>query len=99
MTVVTLEEAKTRMEELAHLAVSGEEVLITQDKKPTLALKPVAQTVAPGPRIPGMWAGKFEIGEAFFEPMPDEWLGLFYNGPAFPEEKPGSGDPGESGSC
>ena len=88
MTVVTLEEAKTRMEELAQLAVNGEEVLITQDEKPTLALKPIAQTVASGPRIPGMWAGKFEIGPEFFEPMPDEWLDSFYNGPVFPEANP-----------
>ena len=87
MTVVTLEEAKTRMEELAQLAVSGEEVLITQGEKPTLALKPLAPTVAPGPRIPGMWAGKFEVGPEFFEPLPDEWLDAFYNGPVFPEEK------------
>jgi len=77
MTVVTLEEAKTRMEELAQLAVSGEEVLITQGEKPTLALKPVAQTVAPGPRIPGMWAGRFEAGPEFFEPLPDDELDLW----------------------
>jgi hypothetical protein len=71
------------MEELAQLAVRGEEVLITQGDLPTLALKPVQPPAATGPRVPGMWAGKFVVGPEFFEPMPDDWLDTFYNGPIY----------------
>jgi antitoxin (DNA-binding transcriptional repressor) of toxin-antitoxin stability system len=78
MTVVTLEEAKTRMEELAHLAVSGEEVLITQNEKPTLALRPVSSVdETSGKRVGGQWEGRFVVGPEFFEPLPDEELDLW----------------------
>jgi len=68
MTVVTLEEAKTRMEELAHRALSGEEVLITHGDMPTLALKPIGPAGRiSGERVPGQWAGRLVVGPEFFE--------------------------------
>jgi len=85
MTVVTLEEAKERIEELARLATSGEKVRITQGEMPPLDLTPV-YLPSRNPLVFGGWSGKVEVGDDFFEPMSDEWLDLFYNGPIFPPD-------------
>ena len=79
MTVVTLEEAKNRIEELARLAASGEEVRITQGELPTLALKPVEQSEddLTAKRVGGQWEGLFVLGPEFFEPLPDDELDMW----------------------
>ncbi len=76
MTVVTIEEAKERIEELAGLASSGEEVRITRGELPAMELK-VAEKMTTGKRVGGQWEGKFVVGPEFFEPLPDELLDLF----------------------
>ena len=67
MTVVTIEEAKDRIEELAVLASSGEKVRITRGEMPAVELKAAAIPVA-GKRVFGAWAGKFELKDDFLSP-------------------------------
>ena len=86
MTVVTIEEAKERIEELAGLAVGGEDVRITRGDLPAVELK-AAEKAPTGKRVFGAWAGKIELKDDFFQPMPEDWLDLFYNGPVFPEDE------------
>lgn len=84
MTVVTLEEAKTRIDELAQRANEGEAVRIKDADGRELELRPVGTFASV--RVGGQWAGKLEVGAEFFEPMPDDWLDAFENGPVFPDE-------------
>ena len=77
MTVVTIEEAKQRIEELAHLATLGEEVVITQHDSTAVALKPVPSPTVRPKREPGFWAGQFDIDTELLEPLPENELDLW----------------------
>jgi prevent-host-death family protein len=78
MQEVTMFEAKTQLSKLVKLANQGEEVVITSGRERT----PVARIVPAEPvekkgRVPGMFKGTFELGPAFFEPLPEEELRLW----------------------
>jgi prevent-host-death family protein len=78
MQEVSMLEAKTQLSKLVKLANQGEEVVITSGR----ARRPVARIVAAEPvekkgRVPGMFKGVFELGEQFFEPLPEEELRLW----------------------
>ncbi len=75
MITATIFEAKTNLSELIKQAESGEEVVITsgREKKPVArleAIKPVKVQRLGIRETPG-----FELGEAFWEPLPDEATG------------------------
>jgi hypothetical protein len=96
MTVVTIEEAKSRIEELAHLAAGGENIRIAVASGMLLELRPVPQALHPGQkRVGGQWEGLVEVRPDFFEPMPDDWLTEFYEGPVFPSEESDSQESAE----
>ena len=68
--MTTIHHAKTNLSRLIEQAERGEEVIIARGKHAVVrlvALKPAAKT-----RMPGMFKGEFEVGSAFFEPLPPE---------------------------
>lgn len=78
MTSVTIFEAKTRLSELIHKAERGESVMITsgRGKKPVATLEPVIPVITPVPMRLGFCTNPdFELGDAFWEPLPKGWDG------------------------
>ena len=77
MVTATIFEAKTRLSELVKKAQSGETVIITSGREKT----PVAKLEAIEPkkhrRLGFMEDPEFELGEAFWEPLPEEELRLW----------------------
>ena len=73
MIVTTIHRAKTNLSGLIERAERGEEVVIARGKQPVVRLVPVKQP--PKKREPGMFRGEFELGPAFFEPLPPDELG------------------------
>lgn len=69
MTTVNIHEAKTHLSQLVERARAGEEILIAKRGTPYARLCPLQSTE---PRRPGLLEG--EIGEAFFDPLPDDLL-------------------------
>ena len=63
---VNVHEAKTHFSKLLEQAHQGEEIIVAKAGKPYARLMPLAD--APRPRRPG------RLGDAFFEPLPDEEL-------------------------
>jgi prevent-host-death family protein len=76
MISATIFEAKTNLSELIRQAEKGEEVIITSGREKT----PVARLQAIEPvkvkRLGFMETPGFELGEAFWEPLPEEELRL-----------------------
>jgi antitoxin (DNA-binding transcriptional repressor) of toxin-antitoxin stability system len=77
MVTATMFEAKTKLSELVKLAQAGEEVVITsgRDKTPVARIEPI-QKVEPM-RLGILAAPGFVLGDAFWEPMPEEELRLW----------------------
>ncbi len=69
-----IHEAKTHLSRLVERAEAGEEVIIARAGKPVARL--VAYEERRGPRRPGAWRGKVEIGPDFDE-LPGELLDAF----------------------
>ena len=71
----TIFEAKTNLSELIQLAAQGEEVIITSGREKT----PVAKVVPIQPfkpkRLGVCYDPTFELGKAFWEPLPPGWTG------------------------
>jgi antitoxin (DNA-binding transcriptional repressor) of toxin-antitoxin stability system len=57
---------------LIEQAERGEEVVIARGKQPVVRL--VAIGKPPKERVPGMFRSEFELGPAFFEPLPQDEL-------------------------
>jgi prevent-host-death family protein len=72
MTRVTIHQAKTHLSRLLEEVEKGGEVVISRRDKPIARL--VAIEKARPERVPGRFAGQFELGPAFFEPMSDDEL-------------------------
>ena len=72
METVNVHEAKTHLSRLLERAHAGEEVIIAKNGRPYARLCPLEK---PPPRRPGLLAG--EVGDAFFEPLPEEELGAW----------------------
>lgn len=64
-----MHEAKTQLSKLLERAHRGEEIILAKGGKPYAKLVPVRQSAA---RKPGLL--KFRLGDAFFDPLPDEEL-------------------------
>ena len=76
MIEVNIHEAKTQLSKLLEAAESGEEVIIARAGKPVARLVAIATPR----RVPGTMKGVFEIGDAFFEPLPEEELRAWEEG-------------------
>lgn len=74
MTRVTVHEAKTHLSRLLEEVEKGGEVVISRRDKPVARLVPIEEMEALPPRKPGRFAGQFELGPAFFEPLPEDEL-------------------------
>jgi prevent-host-death family protein len=72
MLLTTIHRAKTNLSNLIERAERGDEIVIARGKQPVVRLVPVKK--APKKRVPGMFKGEFELGSAFFEPLPREEL-------------------------
>jgi prevent-host-death family protein len=73
-------EAKTHFSKLLEQAHQGEEIIVAKAGKPYARLMPLAD--APKPRRPGRLAGR--VGDAFFDPLPDEDLDAWNRSGAAP---------------
>ncbi len=67
MGSVDVHEAEKNLSQLLERAHRGEEVIISKAGTPYARLVPLA---APAKRVPGLLKG--QLGEAFFEPLPDD---------------------------
>jgi prevent-host-death family protein len=75
MPTFTVHEAKTNLSRLLELAEAGEEVVIARRDVPAVRLVRVDQ---PKPkRVFGAYKGKFEMTDAFFDPLPEDELALW----------------------
>ena len=74
MTRVTVHEAKTHLSRLLEEVEKGGEVVISRRDKPIARLVPMQARQPLPKRQPGRFAGQFDLGSAFFEPMSDEDL-------------------------
>lgn len=73
-TTVNIDEAGDRINELVKLAHQGQEVVITEEGRPTARL--VSVPPASGKREFGKYRGKIKIAADFDAPLPDDfWLG------------------------
>jgi prevent-host-death family protein len=75
MTQITVHEAKTNLSKLLARVEAGEDVVIARGKVPVARLVPYEQ-VKPQ-RLLGRFKGKFELTDAFFEPLPDDELAMW----------------------
>jgi antitoxin (DNA-binding transcriptional repressor) of toxin-antitoxin stability system len=80
MVTATIFEAKTNLSALVKKAQAGETVIITSGRKK----KPVAKLSAiepvqtePKKRLGALYDPNFVIGDAFWEPLPEEELSLW----------------------
>lgn len=67
---VNVHEAKTHFSKLLEQAHAGQEIILAKAGKPYARLMPLAPPTSP--RRPGRLAGR--IGDAFFQPLPDDEL-------------------------
>lgn len=72
MPVSSIHEAKTNLSRLIRRAERGEEILIARGKQPVVRLTPIRRTAKK--RELGIFRGEFEVGPAFFEPLPEQEL-------------------------
>ena len=63
VTQVSIDQAKIRLSQLAELVWLGERVIIIEEGKPYLDLKPHFGRF--GPRTPGRYKGEIELAEDF----------------------------------
>lgn len=66
-----IHEAKTHLSRLVEEAAVGEEIIIAKSGEPKVRLVPYAEHPR---RISGRYKGEIRMGEAFFEPLPEEDL-------------------------
>jgi prevent-host-death family protein len=77
VTTATIFEAKTKLSELVRKVQKGETVIITsgREKTPVAKLVPI-EPVKKKNRIGFMEMPGFELGDAFWEPLPPGWDGV-----------------------
>ncbi|MBS4098588.1 MAG: type II toxin-antitoxin system Phd/YefM family antitoxin [Sulfuricella sp.] len=68
--IINVHEAKTHFSRLLEQAHAGQEIILAKAGKPYARLLPLA--AVPARRQPGRLAGK--VGDAFFEPLPEDEL-------------------------
>ena len=73
MASVSVHEAKTHLSRLLRVIEEGGEVEITRRNRVVARIVPPKKGAKKKPLL-GRMKGKFELGDAFFEPLPDEEL-------------------------
>jgi antitoxin (DNA-binding transcriptional repressor) of toxin-antitoxin stability system len=75
MASATIFEAKTNLSELIKKAQAGEKVVITsgREKKPVAEITAIVPSKAK--RLGALFTPGFELGNAFWEPLPDDMTG------------------------
>lgn len=68
--LVNVHDAKTRFSQLLEQAHAGQEIILAKAGKPYARMMPLA--VEPQKRMPGRL--KIVVGDAFFDPLPDDEL-------------------------
>jgi antitoxin (DNA-binding transcriptional repressor) of toxin-antitoxin stability system len=82
MTMIKLNvhEAKTHLSRyLKRLEEDGEVIVLCRRNVPVAEIRALPAR-PPGPRPVGLAEGQFEVGEAFFEPLPESVLRAFEGG-------------------
>jgi prevent-host-death family protein len=77
VTTATIFETKTRLSELVKKVQKGETVIITSGREKTPVAKLVAIEPVKKKRIGFLDMPGFELGDAFWEPLPEEELRLW----------------------
>ena len=72
MTVYTVHQAKTNLSKLLERAEAGEDVIIARRDTPVAKLVPL-DLGRPRPKF-GALKGLVDLGDAFFEPLPEKEL-------------------------
>lgn len=77
MTMIKLNvhEAKTHLSRYLAMVEDGEVILLCRRNVPIAEIRGIPRRTEPRPF--GLAKGKFELTEAFFEPLPDEILDAF----------------------
>lgn len=72
---VHLHDAKTHLSRWLKRVEAGEVLQICRHNVPIAELRPIASVVEPKKRPPpGLFRGRIEISDSFFDPLPDEEL-------------------------
>ena len=70
MLHLNVHEIKAHFSKYLDLLERGETIIVCRRNKPIAELRPLTTT---GPRPIGLGKGLATVGEAFFEPLPEEW--------------------------
>jgi len=76
MFMVNVNEVKAKFSEYLEKALSGETVLVCKRNRPVAELRAIAS--AAGPRRIGGAAGRFDVPDSFFAPLPEDVAEGFY---------------------
>ena len=77
MIKLNVHEAKTHLSRyLKRLEEEGEVIVLCRRNIPIAEIRPIISK-ARKPSPAGLWKGKFEITDAFFEPLPEDVLRAF----------------------
>ena len=71
MLIVNVHEAKTKLSRLLARVEAGEDVIIARSGRPVARLQLVQK---PGKREFGAMEGQIDLGDEFFDPLPEEEL-------------------------
>jgi prevent-host-death family protein len=84
MTVVNIHELKARLSEYVDRAQQGDRILICKRNQPVAELLAIEQKRTEARPIGG-GPYRYDVPDAFFEPMPDDFLNAVESGPLFPD--------------
>lgn len=76
-TTINVHEAKTHLSRILDRVHAGEDIVLAKAGKPYARLVPIREE--PVVRRPGRLAGR--VGDAFFEPLPEDELRAWEGGP------------------
>jgi antitoxin (DNA-binding transcriptional repressor) of toxin-antitoxin stability system len=76
MIRLNIHEAKTHLSRYLARIEAGETILLCRRNLPIAEIRPLPKARRE-PRPIGLFKGQFEVGDAFFEPLPDDLLDLF----------------------
>ena len=81
MRLVNIHEAKTHLSRYLARLEQGETIVLCRRNVPIAEIRPLP-SASTEPRPLGIYEGQFEVGDAFFDPLPDDVLEAFEGGPA-----------------
>jgi prevent-host-death family protein len=87
MIMVNIYQLKARLSEFLDAVERGEQVVICKRNQPVAEIVTVGRKrMAQRPIAPG--AHRFDVSEAFFEPLPSEFVEAFEGAGVFPQPAP-----------